>query len=333
MAAGETADLTEDEIARDYPSLYNSLMPLLRYATDELEAHLTTVAIDVELPGTKAKAHCHFICLDGNLRPKVKDFAKFVARRVVNFAIPRSQILKALNQAVKTGSASYTSDLDAKARNLFTRLPKSGEGGEVLLSLLAETILRLPQLFTKMSLKTNTEMHVHGSDGVHVGINSTNGNLTLYWGESKLYTDAAEAARECFGSLAPFLLDAGGTGASQERDLQLMRDGIDLNDPGLEEAFKKYLNPDDPMFNKLEFRGLCLIGFDSGEYPTTPNSKELKALLSDIEKVFEDRKSHLSKRITEEKIESFVIEIFCLPFPSVDEFRSAFREELGLDNE
>ena len=313
--------------------IYNRLIPLLRTKPDELNAYLKKVSCNVSIANTRTQAHCYFITLDGNKRPRVKDFARFIGHKVTDFAISRSEINRAIKEANDTGSTASIDRLNDKARSLCTRLPKSGEGGEVLLSVLAETVLRLPQMFTKMVLKTNSEMHVHGSDGIHVGVNKSNGNLALYWGESKLYKDAAAAVRECFASLAPFLRDSGGSGAAQERDLQLMRDGIDFDDTQLEEAMKHYLDPDDPMRNKLEYRGLCLVGFDSDAYPTEPNSKEVEQVKQDIEKVFDERKGHIQKRVTAEKIHSFEIQVFCLPFPSIEDFRKPLRFELGLANE
>ncbi len=308
-----------------------SLIPLLRTSHGDLDAHLAAVALDVEIENTKTRAYCHIIALDGSKRPRVNDFARFIGLRITDFAIPRSEVRRALNETEKTGSLSPINTLNLKARNLFTRLPKSGEGGEILLSLMAETFLQLPQLFTKMVLKTSTEMHVHGSDSIHVGVNSE-GYLALYWGESKLHANATDAARECFESLAPFLLATGGSKATPERDLQLMRDGIELDNKLLEDALKHYLDPDDPMFNKMEYRGLCLIGYDSDAYPTTPNSKEMEQVKLDIERAFNARKEHIEKRVTEEGIHSFEIQVFCLPFPSVDDFRKAFRYELGLND-
>jgi len=233
----------------------------------------------------------------------------------------------------RNGSTAQVVALNNKARHLFTKQPTSGEGGEVLLSLLAEAFLRLPQLFSKMALKTSSGMHVHGIDGIHVGVGAQTGNLAMYWGESKLHQNAAQAINRCFASLAPYLLDAGASDGAQERDLQLMRDGLSLNDPKLVNALKRYLDPDDPMFNRLEYRGLCLVGFDSDSYPTAPNSKEAQAVKEDIEAAFEQNKTQILNRVTQENIESFVIHIFCLPFPSVEAFRNAFRRELGLSNE
>lgn len=333
MGQDNVSTLTEQEIAAQYPDIYESLIPLLRTPPEEINTFLNTVEMDVGIANTQTHAHCHFISLDGNKRPRVKDFAKFIGNKITDFSIPRSEIKRALNEGLKTNSAAPMDRLNSKARNLFTSLPTSGEGGEVLLSVLAEAFLKLPQIFTKMVLKTNPQMHVHGSDGVHVGVNSTNGNLALYWGESKLYADAADAARECFASLAPFLLNTGGGGASQNRDLQLMRDGIDLNDEQLESALKHYLDPNDPLFNNVEYRGLCLIGFNSVAYPTDPNTKEMKQVEKDIKYAFESRKNHIQNRVISENIHSFEIEVFCLPFPSVEDFRKAFRAELGLANE
>ncbi len=242
--------LTESEIAQQSLDLSNSLHPLLRAEPSQLKTYLEKVAYRVAISGTQTQAHCYFVALDGNHRPRVNDFARFVAERIVDFAIPRSEIKRALNEAQSTGSTAPITRLNNRAKNLFTKLPKSGEGGEVLLSLMAEGFLNIPQLFTKMVLKTSSEMHVHGSDGIHAGVNE-HGNLALYWGESKLYKNVNEAIKACFASLAPFLLDSGGSGATQERDLQLMRDGLSLDDPVLLEALKHFLNPDDPMFNKM----------------------------------------------------------------------------------
>ncbi len=203
MAGIGVPALNEKAIARQHPKLYTKLIPLLRTKSSELDAYLETVTCNAAISGTLTQAHCYFIALDGNERPRVNDFAKFIGNHIIDFSIPRVEVTRALNEGIRTKSAAPVESLNAKARNLFARLPKSGEGGEVLLSILAETLLRLPQLFTKMVLKTNPEMHVHGSDGIHVGVNEESGNLAIYWGESKLYKDATAAVKECFSSLAP----------------------------------------------------------------------------------------------------------------------------------
>lgn len=306
------------------------LINLLRHSAGDLSAYLETLECDVKLDSTETHAHCYFLALDGNRRPRVNDFARFIAEKIVDFAIPRTEVERVQAECTRLNSTAPILRLATKARKLFTRLPQSGEGGEVLLSILAEHFLGLPQLFTKMVLKTNTEMHVHGSDAIHFGVNKQNGNLTLYWGESKLYQNATDGIRKCFESLAPFLLDPGGGRSTQERDLQLMRDGIDLIDNSLEGAIKSFLDPNDARFKKLEYRGVCLVGFDSNAYPDTPNTKTVQQVKGEIETAFEHCKCQISSRVTQENLHTFDIQIFCVPFPSVESFREAFRNEIGV---
>jgi hypothetical protein len=323
--------LTESQIQSKRPDLYNQLILLLRDKEDELSSYLNEVIVNDIIGKTQTSAHCYFISLDGNRRPRVNDFSNFIARNITDYAIPRKEIIKALNDGYIKNSASPIEKINQKARNLFSKLPESGEGGEVLLSIMAESFLKLPQLFSKMVLKTNSQMHIHGADGIHAGIN-TEGNLALYWGESKLYADVTQAVRECLSSLAPYLLNLGNGSSPQQRDLQLIRDGMSIPDPQLEDALKKYLDPDNPLFNTVEYRGLCLVGFDSDKYPSLPNLKTAEKLKEEIAEVFHSRKSHIEKRLEEENIHSFMIQLFLLPFPDIEKFRKSLRTELGLSD-
>lgn len=318
------------DVAEPRMALGEPLMRLLRGPAGNLNAYLETLACDVRIASTKTSAHCYFLALDGNKRPRVKDFVEFIADHIVEFAAPRTEVNRAMQEAAQLNSLAPVNRLNRKVAALFTRIQNSGEGGEILLSMLSEYILKLPQVFTKMPHKTNSAMHVHGADGIHAGLNEENGNLALYWGESKLYQSASQAIQKCFSSLAPFLLGAGGTNGPQNRDLQLLRDHLDLNNPALEEALKRYLDPNNVLFKQLEYRGVCLVGFDSDAYPTQPNSKEPHELKTEIEATFEACKNAISNRVLSEEIHTFFIHIFCLPFPSVADFREAFRTALGL---
>lgn len=325
--------LGEEELAERHPVAYAQLIPLLRKCPYDLRAYLQKVDCNVRLEGSRCSAHGYFITLGPTRKPRVEDFAQFIGRKITDFAISRTEIKRAILENVKTNSTVATDALNQKARKLFTKLPKSGEGGEVLLSVLTETFLGLPQIFTKMILKTDPDVHVHGCDGIHAGVDSETGRLALYWGESKLYSDATSAIHNCFSSLAPYLLAEGGSSAPQKRELQLMRDHLVLPDPDLIKAIKHYLDPDDPMFLQLEYRGLCLVGYDSDAYPSDPNSKEAGDLLAEISEAFRLNLDRISKRVLAENLHKFDIEVFCLPFPSVSEFRRAFRSELGFKDE
>ena len=307
-----------------------ALKRLARGTEKDFAALLYDVERHVVVDGTNITAHCHCLTLDGNGRPRIEDLVEGVAEHVLDYAIPRSEYRAAEDEARRTGSSQKIVRLHTKAQMLFTDLVQSGEGGELLLFALAEKLLRLPQLICKMSLKTNTRMHIHGADGLHAGVDEKTGKLLLYWGESKIFGDVTTAVRDCLKSLAPMLQDH----EASKRDLHLLQRHLDVDNEGLEEALKKFLNPDDPAFNSLEFRGLCLVGFDCDAYPPAgPSKAELKSIVDSIVGALPKWKEHLAKRVSEEKLEAFSMHFLFVPIPSADKFRELFRDQLGLTAE
>lgn len=291
-----------------------------------LDSYLQTVGVEVPLAGTAATCRCRFLVRDANDRPQIDKLARKVAALAVDYCIPRSRVNEALAAAAADKSAEKILRLQKDARALFSHLERSGEGGELLLYLLLEAGLGIPQLLCKMPLKTNPNVHYHGVDGVH-GTLTDDGRLALYWGESKLYGDLAPAIRDCFDSIAPFLLDDG-SGAA-DRDLTLVRDHLDAGDERLTTALLEYLDDDSPRSNLREVRGACLVGFSLDEYPQ-PLEADGASVVDSVAEMMEDWHSKIVKRVTKNTLEGFEIEVFCVPMPSVEEFRERLREHLVL---
>lgn len=149
------------------------------------------------IDGHAVKIHCHCLAVDGNGRVQLHRLAEFMRNAVADYAIPRSQLAKAKARDQKYKSTEAVTALVEQAKRSFTDLAKTGEGGEMLLFLLAERFLKLPQILCKMDLKTDTRMHYHGSDGVYAGV-TPDGILKLYWGESKVYKNVASAIKDAF---------------------------------------------------------------------------------------------------------------------------------------
>ncbi|MDB2579285.1 DUF1837 domain-containing protein, partial [Tateyamaria sp.] len=248
-------DITPDE-----------LQEILAGDPEELDVHLQLVQQDVEVDGCNIRVHCHCLTVDGNGRVKPRRLAEFMRNAIADYAIPRAKMNAARDRDFKFKSSSAVSALHHEAKSVFTDLTNTGEGGEMLLYLLAERFLGLPQVLCKMDLKTDSHMHYHGADGVYASV-SSEGLLKLFWGESKVYVGATDAIRDCFKSLAPFLLEEDHEGASRERDLVLLSDKADLSDPKLTTAFKKYFDKNSPMSNRVEYCGIALVGFDAEFYP------------------------------------------------------------------
>jgi Cap4 SAVED domain len=283
---------------------------------------------DVVIDGHAVKIHCHCLTVDGNGRVQPRRLAEFMRNTVADYAIPRSQLAKAKARDDKYNSTEAVAALVEQARRSFTDLAKTGEGGEMLLFLLAERFLKLPQILCKMDLKTDTRMHYHGADGVYAGV-TADGKLKLYWGESKIYKSVADAIKDCLVSLAPFLLEPEHEGAERERDLVLLSDKADLNDPTLTDALKRYFDKNSIMSKRVQYCGIALIGFDASFYPNEP----AKAIADEIAKAaragLESWRVTIGKHLKAEKLEQVEIELFCLPLPSADDFRAAFLKAMG----
>ena len=303
---------------------------LLRGEATDLNAYVVPVGEVVGVPNSRARVHCKLLALDGRSLPRAGDLARFIANRVVDFAIPRTELLKAQDRDRRGNTAANVAALRKRAETPFVEATTTGEGGELLLYVLVQTFLRLPQLFCKMSLKTSTEMHVHGIDGIHVGVDRTSGGLALYWGESKLYGDFRQALRRCLTDIKPFLCSDGGSESPFERDLQLVRDGLDLADEELNEAILRFLDPDDAAYRSVTFRGVCLVGFDHSAYPVSPNQKDATTLLNEISAELDSWVTTVEGLLTQATpLDGVDLEMFLLPFPSVQDFRNAFLRELG----
>lgn len=294
-----------------------------------LEIHLDLIERDVVIDGYAVKIHCHCLTVDGNGRVQPRRLAEFMRNVVADYAIPRSKLADAKARDDKYNSTEAVTALVEQARRSFTDLATTGEGGEMLLFLLAERFLKLPQILCKMDLKTDGRMHYHGADGVYAGI-TTDGILKLYWGESKVYNDASRAIRECLASLAPFLVEQEHEGAERERDLILLSDKADLSNPNLTEAVKRYFDRSEKLSKRVQYCGVALVGFDASFYPADP----AKAVAEDIAQAARSElgawRKRIGERLASEKLSQFEIELFCIPLPSAEGFRAAFLKAMGL---
>ncbi len=308
---------------------------LLRSTKYGISSYFTEVKVNFAVQDTKAVSHCYFLNLDRKKQPRTNDLAKFVARQLIDYSIPRDQIKNAKKEDEKHNTTQYTVELSEKARGLFTTVKKTGEGGEMLLYILVRQILKLPQLICKMPLKTNPESHYQGVDGIHVSVDKNKSGesiLCLYWGESKLYKNINKAIADCFSSVKNYLLSEDGTRSSVERDLQLIQDNLNLENEELEGAIVQYLDKDNPLHNQVDYKAVCLVGFDYDEYPTKPNTKTTAVQIKNkIEKKLSEWNKKVSTNIAKHaNLNTFDMHVFLIPFPSVEEFRASFLDALGI---
>ncbi|QLA16667.1 DUF1837 domain-containing protein [Desulfolutivibrio sulfoxidireducens] len=299
------------------------LLAAVRGGTKVTDAHLRVIEKDVEIEGTLTRLHCYAPTLDGNGRLRIKRLAQFLRDRIISYAIPRPRLEKAQEYLNENNCPSEILKLQADAKNLFTKLKTSGEGGEFLLFALAEAVFEFTQILCKMSLKTASGVHYHGSDGVYAQCDDA-GYLHVYWGESKVYGDAINAITDCLKSLAPFLRDEPAEDASSARDIFLINEFADFSDQNLIAALKRYFDDDDAMSNKLRYCGVALVGFDCKGFPAKGETGVWETIEPALKAALPNWSAHVGKRIVQEKLESFDIHFICVPMRSVDEFREYF---------
>ena len=296
---------------------------------DALAVHLTAVEHEVAIENCGVSIHCHCMAVDANGRVKPKRLAEFMRGAIIDYAIPRSRAQEARERDMRHRSSRATTELYEEARGLFTDLVESGEGGELLLYILAEQYLGIPQIFSKMSLKTDRRHHYNGADGVHATM-ANDGTLKLFWGESKIYGDATSAIRDCLSSMSPFLLQEESEQAEREEDLLLLRDHMDFGDATFTEALKRRFDRSSPLSNTVQYCGIALVGFDADFYPGNGVNKVAKDVLDAAKLGLNRWASSVGRRLASERLERFEIEFLLVPLPSADGFRTAFREALGI---
>jgi len=295
----------------------------------DLEAYFLAADKAITLQDTQTTARCHILRREGNGVPRVNGLASLLGRKVVDYAMPRREIEAAAKAFQTTGSTASFVTLANKASRLFSHIKNSGEGGELLLYLLAEAYLGFPQVISKMHLKTNSQIHYHGVDGVHASVDPITGMLALWWGESKLYASLTDGIPACLDSIAKYLVPDVPDGSPVERDVDLLSAYADFTDPALLEAFKRYLNPDDPHFNKVQYRGICLVGFDLPVYPKA-KSEDPIVFSEEVMQSFQKWREATRSSVSTHQLHNTVLEIFLVPFPSVAELRTSFLKAIGV---
>lgn len=305
---------------------------LLNQTNGAINSRIEEVRYSVDIPETNAKGYCYCIKIDNNGNLRLQDLIEYIDTRIVDYAIPKKEIDEAGSDYNNTGSTRKILELQKKAENLFTDLKNTGEGGEILLYILTQDILKLPQLISKMSLKTSGKLHYQGADGIHFQYNETTKNLELYWAESKMYKDLNTAISKCFESIKGFLLDPQGYTSTQERDIDLITSNIhqNINNEELENVLLTFFDKDSELSNNLVYKGICFIGFDYDKYPKkddiTKTTNDIKnAILAEYDNWHNTLGKKIKKHINLDKKE---IHIFLMPFPSVEDFRKHYLETI-----
>ena len=180
-----------------------------------------------------------------------------------------------------------------------------------------------------MTLKTSSQMPIHGADGVHVRYCPKTARLFLYWGESKMYGDVDAAINAAATSIAKSL--------GQEElghELQLVQRNIDFT--GLpadgKAALLRYLDPHEEEYNERKDVVTCLIGFDFDGFQKASAAGDQSAedtFRALAKKQLAAVAPKVSGALKAAGLDSQDVELFFFPLPAVKEFRDLFQSRIG----
>jgi hypothetical protein len=267
----------------------------------------------------------------------VDELCDKLINRVTSFCMTREDRRKAKSTDAKFDYETGATDaLNARARKLFmeatTSSSRSGEGGELLLFILAEEYLKAPLLVSKMRLKTNTQMPVHGGDGIHAGWDSSAGALVLYIGESKLHATLNGAIRDAIKSVSELASNAGDR---YHHELTLAQTYSDLDGmpAEMQAEMLRFLDPwnTEESTRRLD-RYAILVGFDEVTYEQlsgTPTAKVEEKFKELYAQTIRKTMDCAQKQLEDKNISLESVDLFFFPVPSVDEFRTTFIRKLN----
>ena len=271
-----------------------------------------------------------------NGKPRTGELLDVIRGYICNFALSRAEIeavhKQALTATPQERMIAYNKLRD-EAADLFIRAQKStnrnGECGELLLYLLTEWILEAPQVMAKMSLKTNAQMPVHGSDGIHIKYDEASDSLIFLWGEAKLHATVGGAIASAVESIASTL-----EYDKLKQDINLIRRYVSLS--GLsttaQQRIVEYLDPLNPCYEKKVDASVCLIGFNFDGFAklaSVPSSELELTLTNLLNSAIAAAKTDLEARLLAAGVTHHMMDVFFLPVISVDQLRVDFQNRIG----
>ncbi len=264
----------------------------------------------------------------------VDALVEYIYRSLVPYCLPREEVRRITEKAYNDQDMNAFISLGDRARELFVRTSgaakSGGEAGELILYLILEALVKAPLLVSKMSLKTNSNMHVHGRDGVHVRYCPKLKGLVLHLGEAKLHKQLSKGIDDAIDSITQYLGDR----ALRAREVSIIHTHMDLAglDPDAEVHLREMLNPYAmPRPPRREIH-TCLIGFNYPAYDKVagPSSEEVEAAFREQ---YEKRAKEIAEQIREKAGKNLSppnnLQFFVMPFPDIELFRTTFAQKIG----
>jgi hypothetical protein len=316
------------------PINLNEILETLLGKYDSLAARIRHVDFSINDVYPRISVRGSYLAFRDGL-PTIEDFVTVIHRRITSFCLPRNE-LRAIHDSAAKKSADEAAELwtaaVTRASERYIKAKKgsnrSGEATEIILFVLLESVLKAPQIVSKMYLKTNNDMPVHGTDGIHARYDPMSKELFLYWGESKAHKTLASALSSAIESLVEFI-----ERAKEEKEIDIIHAHADLGGmtPEAKKALLDFFDPIKEESNKRKPVFACLLVFD---YPSLSQVvKDEKIFITEFRATAKAFVQTLKDRLDDHDLLPRRFEFFLLPLSSVQQLRDLFQQKIGWPND
>jgi hypothetical protein len=298
-----------------------------------IDPRIDKVIYTFQEPTKASNIECDFLLIKASERDvREEDFMKLLLGSIVRFTLkymkthPTSR-----NPTPKEVNDSYLlnmSDLLHEAKNLFIeKLSKTtSEFGELFLFMLLEN-KGIVQLLNKMSLKTSSDMPIHGLDAIHIGVKET--SLVFYYGYSKIYEKHTDAIRDAVEEAKVFSTDQ----KRREREFDLVTNYIDKDKfKDFSDKIVEMISPyaSDKSFVAESYSILLGYHWPQLDNPKCPASTKLDPyLVSEYLKTVKRMEESIQQHIeTWSDSNNYDFIVWTLPLPKLEAFRVKFVDRL-----
>lgn len=303
----------------------------------DINVHIREVVLDWNSEKINAQGKFFYLAYK-NGEPAQEVFLEYIYSQIIPFCLERKYFQEAFQKIIETQDHQLMLKLGDEAKNLFINAKKknnkTGEPGEIVLFTLLEYVLGAPRVLSKMNLKTNRNMEVYGSDGIHLKYDPESNCLYIYWGEAKLYKDLYKSLTRIAASVQSFgekdLIGKSG----RDYDVSLIERHADLGSEEARKALLEYLDPYEEKHKDLKEIFACLSVWDCGVYEEIENEPADK-----VEEIFKERYKEIIKsaceafesQIEAKGLNKLQFQFFLIPIKSVYQFRKLFCDKVGID--
>ncbi len=221
----------------------------------------------------------------------------------------------------------YSRERYQRACRRFVKNSNTGEFGEMILFFLLEVFEGAMQIVNKMALKTSGNVHYHGADSVHFGLN---GDLkVLYLGESKTTeADFTKALSKSIESIEKFYneekdkFEVDMVSGNLSRDIQ----------PDIKEVIEKYLDPLQPDKTGCCQTHAVFLGFEESFLRDLEKTCVGEGLIDKVTEKYKERITNyvetIAKKVENSDVSDKRFLFFLLPFKDLQKARDKFSGEV-----